>query len=62
MSELMRYNEFMWFFVKKGISIAGVAGVCLGIAYFVESYYVLGEVKLVGWLLYPVDLVNRILT
>ena len=54
------YNKFMWFFVKKGIAVSGVAGICLGFAYLVESYYVQGETKLVDLMLVPVDFVNKI--
>ncbi|MDP3982484.1 MAG: hypothetical protein Q8Q65_00200 [bacterium] len=50
----------MWFFVKKGIAVSGVAGICLGFAYLVESYYIQGETKLVDLMLVPVDFVNKI--
>ncbi|NCN59098.1 hypothetical protein GW940_04240 [Candidatus Microgenomates bacterium] len=50
----------MWFFIKKGIVVSGVAGICLGFAYLVESYYVQSETKLVDFILIPLDFVNKI--
>lgn len=50
----------MWFFIKKGLFVLSVAGICLGFAYGVESYYVQGEFQLVDWILYPVDLINKV--